>query len=147
MILAVLMAGLVVVSQAAAIPWDQGGAVPPAATPPPEVPDPLCERSYADDGPRRGPPIRFGIGPRLAGEARPDAEADRRASARTIVGVAALAERIRHFRRRRRRGRDGSALVPGNRRGLRNDDQTGHQDRKDHDRGSLPESRHGLRLT
>src|SRR5690349_2142662 len=53
---------------ASAIPADAVGAVPPAATPAPESPDPLCEQSYADDEPRGGPPIRFGVGPRLAGE-------------------------------------------------------------------------------
>ena len=53
---------------ARAIPWDQGGAVPPESTPPAAKPDPLCRESYADDHPRPGPPIRFGIGPRLAGE-------------------------------------------------------------------------------
>lgn len=53
---------------AAAIPWDQSGSVPPEATPPPAVPDPLCLESYADDDPAPGPAIRFGIGPRLAGE-------------------------------------------------------------------------------
>jgi len=53
---------------ASAIPWDRGGAIPPASTPAPESPDPLCLQSYADDLPEAGPPIDFGIGPRLAGE-------------------------------------------------------------------------------
>ena len=50
------------------MPWDQQGVVPPGATPAPDGPDPYCEQSYADDVPRRGPRIRFGVGPRLAGE-------------------------------------------------------------------------------
>ena len=54
---------------AAAIPWDVAGAIPPSRTPPPVRPDPLCLQSYADDAPRGGPPLRFGVGPRLAGEA------------------------------------------------------------------------------
>ena len=53
---------------ASAMPWDQQGVVPPSATPAPELPDPYCEQSYADDDPVRGPRIRFGVGPRLAGE-------------------------------------------------------------------------------
>lgn len=53
---------------ASAIPWDKGGAVPPSRTPPPSRPDPTCLESYADDPPRGGPRVRFGIGPRLAGE-------------------------------------------------------------------------------
>jgi len=53
---------------AVAIPWDKGGATPPSQTPRPEKPDPPCTESYADDEPRRGAPIRFGIGPRPAGE-------------------------------------------------------------------------------
>ncbi len=51
------------------MPWDQPGAVPPALTPPAETPDPACAQSYADDAPKRGPRLEFGIGPRLAGEA------------------------------------------------------------------------------
>ena len=51
-----------------AIPWDKGGAVPPSRTPQPSLPDPACTQSYADDAPRGGPRVRFGIGPRLAGE-------------------------------------------------------------------------------
>lgn len=53
---------------ALAILWDMGGKIPPAATPPPELPDPLCQQSYADDSPVGGPRLHFGIGPRLAGE-------------------------------------------------------------------------------
>lgn len=53
---------------AAAIPWDMGGRVAPVDTPPPELPDPLCLQSYADDAPAPGPRLHFGIGPRLAGE-------------------------------------------------------------------------------
>jgi hypothetical protein len=53
---------------APAIPWDREGAVPPSRTPAPQRPDPDCLQSYADDEPRGGPRVRFGIGPRLAGE-------------------------------------------------------------------------------
>ncbi|MDQ5894702.1 MAG: hypothetical protein QG596_963 [Actinomycetota bacterium] len=53
---------------ASAIPWDMGGKLSPAETPAPEMPDPLCQQSYADDAPAPGPRIHFGIGPRLAGE-------------------------------------------------------------------------------
>jgi hypothetical protein len=69
-----LLACLVLVAAAAgapaawAIPWDKGGAVPPSRTPKPSLPDPACTQSYADDAPRGGPRVRFGIGPRLAGE-------------------------------------------------------------------------------
>ncbi len=63
-----LSTGLVLTASASAIPWDTGGAIAPADTPSPETADPLCNQSYADDAPRGGPPVRFGIGPRLAGE-------------------------------------------------------------------------------
>jgi len=53
---------------ARAIPWDVGGNVPPAETAAPDLPDPLCQQSYANDAPAPGPRLRFGIGPRLAGE-------------------------------------------------------------------------------
>lgn len=43
--------------------------MPPSRTPPAAQPDPDCLESYANDRPRGGPPIRFGVGPRLAGEA------------------------------------------------------------------------------
>jgi hypothetical protein len=66
---AVAAAALAGAGSAAAIPWDAGGAIPPARTPPAERPDPTCAQSYADDRPRGGPALRFGIGPRLAGEA------------------------------------------------------------------------------
>jgi hypothetical protein len=52
-----------------AVPWDKSGGVPPRLTPAPRAPDPHCAESYADDRPRRGPRIRFGVGPRPAGEA------------------------------------------------------------------------------
>jgi hypothetical protein len=52
-----------------AIPWDVGGAIPARSTPAPTLPDPLCRQSYADDARRKGRRLRFGIGPRLAGEA------------------------------------------------------------------------------
>jgi hypothetical protein len=54
---------------AVAIPWDRGGAVPPSRTPPATRPDPTCSQSYADDAARGGARIRYGVGPRLAGEA------------------------------------------------------------------------------
>ncbi len=55
-------------SPAAAMPWDVGGRVAPADTPAPDLPDLLCQQSYANDLPQPGPRIHFGIGPRLAGE-------------------------------------------------------------------------------
>ncbi len=55
-------------ASASAIPWDAGGEVPPAKTPPAKRPDPTCAQSYANDRSRGGPPIRFGVGPRPAGE-------------------------------------------------------------------------------
>ncbi len=55
-------------SQAFAIPWDKEGAIPPSRTPDAVRPDPTCTQSYADDRPRGGPRVRYGIGPRLAGE-------------------------------------------------------------------------------
>ena len=70
----IIAAAVTVVATAAgapaawAIPWDRGGAVPPSRTPVPQRPDPDCLQSYADDEPRGGPRVRFGIGPRLAGE-------------------------------------------------------------------------------
>ena len=60
---------LLAAAGAQAIPWDAGGAIAPADTPAAKRPDPTCAQSYADDRPRGGPRIRFGIGPRLAGEA------------------------------------------------------------------------------
>jgi hypothetical protein len=51
-----------------AIPWDEAGAIPPSKTPPAQTPDPLCAQSYANDRPKGGPALHFGIGPRLAGE-------------------------------------------------------------------------------
>src|SRR5215213_718053 len=62
------LAVLVAAATAQAIPWDAGGAIVPADTPPAKRPDPSCAQSYANDRARRGPSIRFGIGPRLAGE-------------------------------------------------------------------------------
>ncbi len=68
--IAVAMAGsLVLAAGASAMPWDQPGAVPPAATPAASSPDRYCDESYANDRPARGPRLEFGIGPRLAGEA------------------------------------------------------------------------------
>jgi hypothetical protein len=60
---------LVMAGPAAAVPLDAGGARPPSRTPAPELPDPGCSESYADDAPRGGPRMRFGIGPRPAGDA------------------------------------------------------------------------------
>ena len=65
----ICVAGSLAPASAEAIPWDQPGAIPPALTPPAETPDPACAQSYADDTPKRGPRLEFGIGPRLAGEA------------------------------------------------------------------------------
>jgi hypothetical protein len=65
---AVLAVALVSPVAAGAIPWDVAGAIPPSRTPPPQLPDPLCAQSYANDPPRGGPPLLFGVGPRLAGE-------------------------------------------------------------------------------
>jgi hypothetical protein len=53
---------------AGATPWDAGGEIPPGRTAPPRLPDRDCAQSYADDRPRGGRAIRFGVGPRLAGE-------------------------------------------------------------------------------
>lgn len=63
-----LAAAAVLPSAASAIPLDIAGEVPPSKTPPASTPDPNCLESYADDKPRDGPRIRFGTGPRLAGE-------------------------------------------------------------------------------
>jgi hypothetical protein len=52
---------------ALAIPWDRGGAIPPSQTQEAVLPDRNCLQSYADDRPRGGPRVRFGIGPRPAG--------------------------------------------------------------------------------
>ena len=60
---------LVLVPPAAAVPLDAAGALPPVRTPAPSLPDPDCTESYADEGPRPGPPLRFGVGPRPAGDA------------------------------------------------------------------------------
>ena len=54
---------------ALAIPWDKEGAIAPSRTPAADRPDPTCTQSYANDRPGGGPRVRFGIGPRLAGEA------------------------------------------------------------------------------
>jgi hypothetical protein len=66
--LATLIATGAVATPAPAIPWDRGGAIPPSRTPPPSRPDPGCLESYANDRPAPGPRVRFGVGPRLAGE-------------------------------------------------------------------------------
>ena len=67
---AVVAASLGAAASAPAIPWDAPGAIPPADTPAPTLPDPECAQSYADDEPSSDlPRLRFGVGPRLAGEA------------------------------------------------------------------------------
>jgi hypothetical protein len=66
--LVTLFALVAFAAPASAIPWDRGGAVPPGRTPPPSRPDTDCLESYADDRPAPGPRVRFGVGPRLAGE-------------------------------------------------------------------------------
>jgi hypothetical protein len=89
-------------SAATAIPWDRGGAVPPSRTPEPTLPDPNCLQSYADDRPAGGPRVRFGIGPRLAGEAGtgqtvptvPEDPAKRDAALRRLQGRRFLAVRL-----------------------------------------------------
>ena len=53
---------------AQAAPWDRAGTIPPSKTPNAVAPDPLCLQSYANDRARGGRALRFGIGPRLAGE-------------------------------------------------------------------------------
>jgi hypothetical protein len=63
-----LALALVGATTALAIPWDRAGSIPPSKTARPDRPDPLCQQSYAKDRPRAGRAIRFGIGPRLAGE-------------------------------------------------------------------------------
>lgn len=65
---AALACSLAGATGANAIPWDAPGAIPPAQTPPPVLPDPQCTQSYADDAPAGGPPLRFGVGPRLSGD-------------------------------------------------------------------------------
>ena len=66
--LATLIATGAVATPAAAIPWDRGGAIAPSRTPAPSRPDPGCLESYANDRPAPGARVRFGVGPRLAGE-------------------------------------------------------------------------------
>ena len=62
--LSVCAACAAVPSVAVAIPWDAGGGTPARATPPVEVPDPASQVTPVAGAPR----LRFGIGPRLAGE-------------------------------------------------------------------------------
>lgn len=78
---------------ATAIPWDVPGAIPPAQTPAPTLPDPECTQSYADDAPAGGPPLHFGVGPRLAGEAgaaqtTPTVSEDKRVRDRRLLQLA-----------------------------------------------------------
>ena len=65
---AALSAFLLMAAPAGAVPLDAGGAMPPTRTPPPSLPDPDCSESYANESPRGGPRLRFGIGPRPAGD-------------------------------------------------------------------------------
>ncbi|MEA2147112.1 MAG: hypothetical protein QOG59_2699 [Solirubrobacteraceae bacterium] len=85
-----------------AIPWDGAGAIPPSRTPPPKRPDPLCEQSYADDPPRGGAPLTFGIGPGVAGQSGatqttpvvPERPALRDAAIRQLAGHRAFVLRL-----------------------------------------------------
>jgi hypothetical protein len=87
---------------AAAIPWDRGGAIAPARTPPAERPDRDCLESYANDRAAPGPRVRFGVGPRLAGEGGtgqtvptvPENVARRDAALRRLQGERFLAVRL-----------------------------------------------------
>jgi hypothetical protein len=100
--LSVLAAAVVLAAPASALPWDVGGAIPPKRTPPAVRPDPLCEQSYANDRPRGGPRLRFGIGPRLAGEAGtaqttplvPEDRAKRDAALERLKGRSSLTVRL-----------------------------------------------------
>src|SRR5262245_58489136 len=67
-LLATLLLFLGLAAPAAADPWDRGGAIPPSQTGDATLPDPSCTQSYANDARMKGPRLRFGIGPRLAGE-------------------------------------------------------------------------------
>jgi hypothetical protein len=99
---AAVLGGAVEASPAIAIPWDRGGAVPPSRTPAPARPDPNCTQSYANDRPRGGPPVRFGIGPRLSGESGTrqtvpvvgESAARRDAALRTLKGRRFFAVRL-----------------------------------------------------
>jgi hypothetical protein len=66
--LATVVVACACAAPAQAIPWDRGGAIPPSRTPAPVLPDRDCLESYANDRPAGGPRVRFGIGPRPAGE-------------------------------------------------------------------------------
>ena len=67
--MASVAAFLVLVPPAGAVPLDAAGALPPSRTPAPTLPDPDCSESYANEAPRGGPLLRFGVGPRPAGDA------------------------------------------------------------------------------
>lgn len=87
---------------ATAVPWDRGGAIAPWQTPAPSRPDPECRESYANDRPAPGPRLRFGIGPRLAGESGtgqtvptvPEQVAKRDTALRQLKGRGFLAVRL-----------------------------------------------------
>jgi len=65
----VALIAVLLAAPAVADPWDRGGAIPPSRTGDPALPDADCTQSYANDARKNGPRLRFGIGPRLAGEA------------------------------------------------------------------------------
>jgi hypothetical protein len=100
--LAALLALAVLATGARAIPWDAPGAIPPSRTPAAAKVDPRCDESYANDKPKGGPRIRFGIGPRLAGESGvgqssalvPENRAKRDAALRVLRGKRVLAVRL-----------------------------------------------------
>jgi hypothetical protein len=100
-LLAVLLLALAAVP-AHAIPWDAPGAIPPSLTPAATTPDRLCGESYANDAPKGGPRLRFGIGPRLAGESGtvnatplvPENRAKRDRALRQLRGSRVLAVRL-----------------------------------------------------
>ncbi len=90
---AALLGSLGVAGAAQATPWDATGAVAPAQTTPPQLPDPYCGQSYADDRPAPGPRLAFAIGPRLAGEAgsaqtTPVVAEDKRLRDRALLALA-----------------------------------------------------------
>ena len=100
--LATVVAAGVCAAPATAVPWDRGGAIAPSQTPAPIRPDPECRESYANDRPAPGPRLRFGIGPRLAGESGtgqtvptvPEQVAKRDTALRQLKGRGFLAVRL-----------------------------------------------------
>jgi hypothetical protein len=100
--LATVVAAGACAAPATAVPWDRGGAIAPSQTPAPSRPDPECRESYANDRPAPGPRLRFGIGPRLAGESGtgqtvptvPEQVAKRDTALRQLRGARFLAVRL-----------------------------------------------------